>query len=420
MDNYFAHRWPGQPTEIQPAEKPGKPGKKTGKRRVWRDVLIILLAVVVLCALIAGCFFGVRYMADKMAQQGGDIGGDDFGVNPPSNSEEEEYEDWDPSMLPQADCDPSVQVNPLSNGEAQAMDPTVIYQKLLPSVVAVSVDKGGKYSSGSGFIISSSGYIITNYHVIEGGLDLTIMRLSDRQTFPAALVGYDKELDLAVLKVEGSHFIPVEIGDSDELVVGQPVYAIGNPMGYLYGTMTDGIVSSIISDRFVELDYPGRLIQTSAALNSGNSGGPLVDAYGRVVGITSAKVTGLVNGSTVVEGLGLAIPISDARPYLNCILRTGVSSRPSIGISCYNGTLDGVSGILVAEVVEGTPAAKVMMVNDFIIAGNGVTVSGVDDLTRIFAELDPGDVVSLTVIRGDKTITVEVELYERLPETEAE
>lgn len=411
MDNYLAHRWPEHRTEE--SNKPQPPKKQ--KKRLWRDLLIVAVAVVVLCALIAGSFWGVKYMADKLMQEAADGSGQEPPVSGPDYIV---VEKWDPSLLPQADFDPSVQIELLSNEGALPMTPQEIYRKLLPSVVAVSVDKGNGFGSGSGFFISSSGYLITNYHVVEGGLDIVVMRLSDRSQFSAALVGYDKELDLAILKADGTRFIPVEVGCSDELVVGDGVYAIGNPMGYLYGTMTEGIVSSIISDRFAALDYPGRLLQTSAALNSGNSGGPLVDIYGRVVGITSAKITGLVGGSTVVEGLGLAIPMSDAQPYLNRILRTGVSSRPSVGISCYNAALDGVSGILVAEVVEGTPAAAVMEINDFIIGCNGITVTCVDDLTRVFANLDPGDVVTLTVIRGEDTIDVDVELYERLPETE--
>lgn len=413
MDNYLSHRWPGaQPAPVpQPAPEP----KKRKKRRLWQNLLVAVLAVLVLGGAAAAGFWGVQRAADYVTRW---AEGNNPSESPgpghstkPSLPWGEETGDWTPAELPSAQLDPSVQLE-LNAAAGPVLTAREIYGKVIPSMVLVEVKTADGYSVGSGFFISESGYLITNYHVVDGGLDLAVMLLSDRTTYDAFLVGYDEELDLAVLKAEGGTFTPVEIGDSDTLEVGDTVYAIGNPMGYLYGTMTDGIVSAV-TDRVEELDYPGRLILTSAQLNSGNSGGPMVDAAGRVVGINSAKITG-VHDDVVVEGLGLAIPISDAKPYLDRILRTGKTARPSIGISCYNVEADGVAGVLVKEVTAGTPAEGLIRENDLIYGANGVMAGNVDDLTRIFAVLDPGDTVDLMVLRNGERITVTVVLYDRL------
>lgn len=425
MDNYLVHRWPAGMGAEPKQKKPKKQKKKKG-RRVWRDLLILFLAVVVLCGLTAGSFFGIQYVAERyMAELPKEPGASAPGTTPdlpsdnpnlPADNNQPEEDPWFPEMLPEGDPDPSVQLELQSREGEEALTGSEIYRKMLPSMVCVQAYHELGYSTGSGIIISESGYIITNYHVVEGGTGLAVILLSDNSVYDATLVGYDKELDLAILKVEGGHFVPAEIGNSDELTEGDPVYAIGNPMGYLRGVMSDGIVSSCLDERVAELDYSGRLILTTATLNSGNSGGALVDAYGRVVGITYAKVTGIRN-DTVVEGLGLAIPISDARPYLNRILRTGDSARPSLGIQCYSPvTVNGVTGIEVAEATLGTPAHGKLLPGDLIIELNGVRVYVVDDVTRILSEMDAGDEVELTVIRKGKEITVVVELYDRLSE----
>lgn len=424
MDNYLSGRWPAEMTPPPaPKEKKNKQ-KKSGRRRVWRDVLIIVLALAMLGGLLAGSFFGMQYAAEQMlgglpgltpSDQPGQSQTPGAVPSPQPTNGLTQSDLWNPGMLPQAEHDPSVQLELLSCEGLTPLTATEIYKKVLPSIVAVEAFNGVGYSMGSGVVVSESGYIITNYHVIEGGISLSIMLLSDRTVHEAALVGYDKELDLAVLKAEGDGFVPAEFGISDELEVGNDVYAIGNPLGYLYGAMTDGIVS-VLDDRVAQLDYPGRLIQTSAALNSGNSGGALVDAYGRVVGITYAKVTGIRN-DTVVEGLGLAIPMSDARAYIDRIFRTGDSSRPSLGILCYSPVeVDGYVGIQVAETTLGTPAHGKLLPNDLIIKCNGVSVRVVDDMTRMLSEMDPGDEVELTIIRKGKELTVTVALYDRLSE----
>jgi S1-C subfamily serine protease len=185
-------------------------------------------------------------------------------------------------------------------------------------------------------------------------------------------------------------------------------------MGYLYGTMTDGIVSSLA--RLVEVgDQNMTLIQTSVALNSGNSGGALINSYGQVVGINIAKITG-IRGDAVVEGIGLAIPITDALPFINHIIHTGTSVRPSLGIMCYEARIDGQKGILVDETTPGTPAAKGLKAGDFIVAANGKLVGRLHELTRILYATGVGNEVKLTVIRGARELIIPIRLYDRLTE----
>lgn len=429
MDNYLSSRWPaGMAAPPAPEQKPAKKKKERKKRRVWRVILIILVAALLLGGLTAGAFFGVQYVADQLAAQqppaesqtpsgGGKPDLPPVGENPAPSDSGEAAPAWSSDLLSRAEPDPSVQIELLSREGAEVLTPTEIYKKVAPSVVVVYAYNEEGYKVGSGVVISESGYIMTNYHVLQEGLVIIVEPILGDESgvlYEAKLVGYDEPLDLAVIKVEGLECVVPEYGSSDELEVGDAVYSIGNPMGYLQGAMSEGIVS-LLGDRIDELDYEGRLIATSIALNSGNSGGALVDGYGRVVGITSAKVTG-VRGTVVVEGLGLAIPICDARTYLNRILRTGNSARLSLGIQCYSGyELDGVTGILVAEASPNTPAYGLLLPNDLITNINGTRVYMVDDVTRILNELDPDDRVDITVIRDHREIVVNVGLYDRLP-----
>lgn len=224
------------------------------------------------------------------------------------------------------------------------------------------------------------------------------MLLSDSTTYDALLVGYDEALDIAVLKIDAQGLTAARFGDSDALEVGDPAYAIGNPMGYLYGTMTDGIVSAL----HVEVDVDGKsmnLIQTSAALNSGNSGGALINEQGQVVGITVAKISGKENDA-LVEGLGLAIPISDARPFINYILETGETCQPAIGITCSAVVADGTAGVLVRSVELDGPAMEAgLQEMDLIVAAGGRTVDSIYSLKRAINEAGVGGTLSLTILR---------------------
>ena len=282
-----------------------------------------------------------------------------------------------------------------------------IYARLNPAVVTVMAQLEDGMSVGTGVIFTEDGYILTNYHVLEGGSSCTVTLSTDR-TYQAFYVAGDAENDLAVLKVDLTSLPAAEFGSSDDLVVGDPVYAIGNPLGVeLRGTLTDGIVSAI--NRDVSVD--GRsmtLIQTNAALNSGNSGGPLINAYGQVVGINTIKMTSSYSN---VEGLGFAIPSDTIRLLVNDLLTYGeVQPQPTLGVSVSRigeQLGDDLWGILVQEVVPNSAAEKAgVQVGDFITSANGTSIASSQDLMKIRRECRVGDALTLTLYRDGELTDV--------------
>ena len=197
-----------------------------------------------------------------------------------------------------------------------------IYSSVIDSVVSISSMTSSGTSSGTGIIMSQDGYVITNHHVITGALVISVLT-NDNQEFEAALVGSDEMSDLAVLKIDARGLKAAEFGDSSKLRVGDSVVAIGDPLGVqLRGTMTNGIISAINRDLTVG-DRTMTLIQTNAALNNGNSGGPLINCYGQVIGINTVKMSSYYSASATVEGLGFAIPISVAKPIIDELIENG-------------------------------------------------------------------------------------------------
>ena len=412
MNNHLSHRWPeGPATPLFTPEAPPPAKKRNKKKRSGlRTFLIILLCVILAAGLVAGAYFGIIYAAEHFA------GTPDPGPAPSVSAGADPLPSlpgmaWTPELFPWGKPDPDTTVA-LDSGESEPLTPQEIYDSVLPSVVSVSADQGDGYTTGSGVILTADGYIVTNYHVIEGGRRLYVTLLSTEKEYEAKLIGYDEEFDIAVLKIRARDLTPAVLADSDKLRVGDQVYAIGNPLGYLYGTMTDGIVSSLA--RQIEIDGNNMtLIQTSVPLNSGNSGGALVDSCGRVAGITVAKITGM-SGDAVVEGIGLVIPITDALPFLNHIIHTGHSYRPNLGILCYEAEVDGRRGICVQETTEGSPAHGLLFPNDLIVAANGTPTPKLNDLTRILYRSGVGSEVTLTVVRGIREMEVIITLYDRL------
>ena len=286
-----------------------------------------------------------------------------------------------------------------------------IYQRVNPSVVTVLAQLEDSVSVGTGVIFRSDGYILTNYHVLEGGRDCTVA-LDTGRTYEALYVAGDERNDLAVLKVNLTGLPAATFGDSDQLVVGDKVYAIGNPLGVeLRGTLTDGIVSAINRDVWVD----GRtmnLIQTNAALNSGNSGGPLINAYGQVVGINTIKMS---SDYSNVEGLGFAIPSASMARLVNDLLTYGeVQPEPSFGVTVLQtGTWleDNVWGLQVLEVTPGSAAdAAGIQVGDFILSAGGTEVSTSQALLRVRRQLYVGDQVRMEIWRDGERLEVTLTL----------
>lgn len=397
MDNYLSHRWPQGALVTQ---RPEKARQKKKKRRVLRTLVVCLL----LAALLVGLMAAGWFLAQKALEQwAADLGRPEQSA--PAWPEPTQKETPELS-IPRAEVGLGVTLE-LDETRLSALPAQEIYQQVLPSVVSVvtHMSSGQGYGAGSGVIMREDGYILTNYHVIEGGDAVKIMLLSDGATYDAQLVGYDESLDIAVLKIDAEGLTAAQFGNSDLLEIGDAAYAIGNPMGYLYGTMTDGIISAL----HVEVDVDGKsmnLIQTSAALNSGNSGGALINEQGQVVGITVAKISGKED-EALVEGLGLAIPISDARPFINYILETGETCQPAIGITCSAAAMDGTAGVMVQSVEPDGPAREAGLQKlDLIVAGNGKAVDSIYSLKRLINETGVGGVISLTVLREGERLEV--------------
>lgn len=315
---------------------------------------------------------------------------------------------------------PNVDVIEQSKDDSKKMDIEQVVAKTLPQVVGVVATTGeGFYASegeGSGIVLSSDGYIITNAHVIEGASAVKIVLPDEKQTsYDAKVVGSDAKTDLAVLKVEATDLNAADIGNSTELSLGETVVAIGNPYGLeLQSSVTSGIVSAL--DRSVTTSNGKmNLIQTDAAINPGNSGGALVNLYGQVVGICSSKISDLD-----AEGLGFAIPISDAIPIVKELITQGyISGRPMIGIqgqdiNAQTAMLRGVPmGVYVVYVEENSAAYKAgLREYDIITKFNGKTVTCFADLDAAKDECKAGDTVSIEFYRytNRQTYTVDITL----------
>ena len=295
-----------------------------------------------------------------------------------------------------------------------------IYSSVIDSVVSISSMTSSGTSSGTGIIMSSDGYVITNHHVITGALVISVLT-NDNQEFEAALVGSDEMSDLAVLKIDARGLQAAEFGDSSKLRVGDSVVAIGDPLGVqLRGTMTNGIISAINRDLTVG-DRTMTLIQTNAALNNGNSGGPLINCYGQVIGINTVKMSSYYTATASVEGLGFAIPISVAKPIIDELIENGyVAGRPAIGISgdslpsYYRTYYRLPEGVYVTSVNEGSDAkAKGIREGDIVTAINGEKICSIDELNTVKNQYAAGDEVTLTVYRSGAYYEVTVTLVDQ-------
>ena len=293
-----------------------------------------------------------------------------------------------------------------------------IYIKCSPSVVSITSESRSGSSSGSGVIFSEDGYVVTNYHVIENGESYTVL-LADERSQPARLVGSDPTSDLAVLQVNATDLTPAEFGNSDDVYVGDGVVAIGDPLGVEFrGTMTNGIVSAI--NRNVNVN--GRtmnLIQTNAALNSGNSGGPLINSCGQVIGINTIKI-GAFTDSAGVEGLGFAIPSAVVKDIVSQILDQGyVSGRPFLGITgerlsvFYQRYYRLPAGLYVTAVAEGSSAADVGIVpGDILLSIDGTNIRTQNELDTALYHYAAGDQMDIVIYRSGYTMQATLTLAE--------
>ena len=290
----------------------------------------------------------------------------------------------------------------------------------IPGQMTFFGQTGDQTVSGSGFFISDEGYILTNNHVVEGTKEVSII-LSDGREEKAALVGTDPYSDIAILKTEGAVPSVAVLGNSDLLNSGESVIAIGSPLGDFKNTVTVGVVSgtgrSIDTGQGYQVEG---LIQTDAAINQGNSGGPLVNLAGEVIGVNNMIVRGSASGA-VAEGLGFAIPVNTAQAVANQIVAQGYFSRPFMGISyqaispdiAANYNLPVQWGVYVTKVAADSPASKAgLQADDIIISLNNVKMDETHNYLNVLYTYKPGDQVALGVMRDGKEITIQITLGE--------
>ena len=338
-----------------------------------------------------------------------------------------------PLQLTEADAAPAYTADELNNIE--------VYKRVLPSVVNITsrqvvfnffygaVPQEGQ---GSGFILDTSGHVLTNFHVIDGANRGIQVMLSNKKTYSAKVVGTDRAHDLALLQISAPNLKPVTLANSAELAVGQQVYAIGNPFG-LNGTMTRGIISSIRSIKTGDGAPIEDAIQTDAAINPGNSGGPLLNSHGEVIGINTMIAS---NGAEQSSGIGFAIPINTAKAVLADLTRYGRVKRPTLGIVSFAIGPDlaeqmGLAadyGVLIQRVIPGGAAERaglrggneqayvgntpIMLGGDLIVAIDGKQITDPQDISAVMDKHQAGDTISVTILRGRRQITLKLILGE--------
>ncbi len=270
-------------------------------------------------------------------------------------------------------------------------------------------------ASGSGFIYSEDGYILTNYHVIEGYEKVTVATY-DGSTYDAKVIGYDESNDIAVLKIEAEGLTPVTLGDSSSLRVGDAVLAIGNPLGELTFSLTHGIVSALSRNVTIDSGNTMTLIQTDCSINSGNSGGALFNMKGEVIGITNAKYSSSgYSGEASIDNIGFAIPINSVKRIVSSIIENGYIVKPYVGITISSlseeqASVTGIeAGAWVREVTEGAPADKAgIKVNDIIVKVDDTVIRSSDDLVSVVSSSEPDEVLHFYIYRQGQELEVDV------------
>ena len=409
-----------------PQQPPEPPVRQKQKKGLGAGAVVAICLVCALLAAAAGV--GVTYFLLR-DRTGGDSLQAPAEVLPsaeateePAEATEEPQATDEPQQAPAAvgvDAAAGQHVYELATQQVVGITSEITYTNFFGQISAASV-------SGTGFIISDDGYIMTNNHVIEdartGGYEVSVLTY-DGTEYTADIVGYDKENDIAVLKIDATGLTPVTMGSADDIVVGDAVYAVGNPLGELNFTMTSGIISA--TDRTITTDtdsVPINMFQIDAAVNSGNSGGPVYDAEGEVIGVVTAKTS-----ATGVEGLGFAIPIEDASHIADQLMEYGyVTDRATVGISGYTlpesvaDRYGMVPGAYVTSVTENSPASQAgIQERDIITAVDGKELAGFTELTAIVRSYAVGDTAEMTIWRNGETMTVSVTFGESQKPAEA-
>lgn len=413
-------------------EPPSPPVVSKQKKNGSLKLKILIPVMCIVCALIGGVCGGLtvaHFKTEKKTAETTQSGTANLPAEDESRKNIESLYSKDDENLNSVNSGEGTAVkSDSSDGSEAVLSAKEVYKNCVNSVVYVETSgtSAGLYqssatSSGSGFIVTDSGYIVTNYHVVEGGKSYKVTTYNNKE-YDAKLIGYEESNDIAVLKIEGDSFQSVRYGNSSSISVGDNVYVIGNPLGDLTYTLTSGVVSAL--NRLIKSD-DGSLInmfQTDAAVNSGNSGGPVFDSTGSVVGIATAKYA-----SSSIEGLSFCIPINDVRSMIDDIINQGyVSGKASLGVSVYDAGYRNYSyfsfytsstaGAKVMAVGNGTAAQKAgIKENDTIVAIDGYTVDSVSTLKTYLTAFKAGDTVKITVSRNGAKSDITVTLDEYSP-----
>ena len=391
-----------QPQPSAPVPEQKKKSGKAGK------IVALLLA----CALVGGgSGFGAAALMQKNAA-----------AQPQSTTQTSS----DPSVMLEAKRQAAaLQVASVDTGKV--LTPSEVYAQNVNSTVGITTSITTNYfgyqttsaAAGSGFILTQDGYILTNYHVVEGSNSITVTTY-DGTGYDATLIGYDESNDIAVLKIDATDLTPVVLGDSDTLNVGDTVVAIGNPLGELTFSLTTGVVSALDRPVTLSTGTTMNLIQTDCAINSGNSGGALFNLYGEVIGITNAKYSSSGSSSEAsIDNIGFAIPIDQVRSIFESIITNGYIVKPYIGVTVSDVSSESQSyglpqGAAVRSVTENGPAAEAgLQENDIITAVNGETITGSNDLVKLVKASAAGDTLELTVYRQGQTTTLTLTVGEQ-------
>ena len=393
-----------------------KPPKKEKAHRAHRSVWgRVLAAVLVVAVVAAGCLITAASVNSAWVKRSS---ADMAQMNAKISALEKQISDASKSNGDSISGSPVATSDGLTPGQvyAQNVDSVVTISCTIQSRVYGQVTQGT--SSGSGFIITSDGYVVTNHHVVENSTAIKVIA-HDGTEYSATVKGSDANNDVAVLKVDAEDLPPVTLGSSNDLVIGDMVVAIGNPLGTLSATQTVGYVSG--TNREVTTDNTIiNMIQTDAVINPGNSGGPLFNMRGEVVGITTAKYSGTTISGASIEGIGFAIPIDDVLGIIGDLQNLGYVTGAYLGVTVQDVDSEAASryglpsGAYVASVVDGGAADRAGVQPKDIITGIGdIQVTSMTSLTRALRSFKAGDTTTITVVRSGQTLTLTITLDER-------
>ena len=415
-----------QPIEIPCEPQPAKPKRKASpyenspympydgnrqacshrepkeKSKVWKVLLSVFLAA---CLVVGTCVITADVVNDKWEDRYDEL--------------MDQFESEMTALEKKVESAGNVVLTPGGSNDA-LYTPSQVYAANVKSVVMISnkvtsTQGGMSVSTGSGFIVTEDGYVVTNQHVVDGKGSITVIT-TDGTEYPAVLVGADDTNDVALLKVEAQGLRPVTIGSSSDMIVGDQVAAIGNPLGELTSTLTVGYISAKERDVTTE-GFAINMIQTDAAINSGNSGGPLFNMRGEVVGITTAKYSGTSSSGASIEGIGFAIPIDDVMDILSDLATYGYVTGGYLGVMVSDMDPEAASyygmpvGAYVQEVTVGFAAQKAgLRAKDIIVELGGYEVRNVNGLTRALRHFKAGDETTIVVYRGGQRLTLTIVL----------